>query len=248
MSMAANTSDRGDNITEVNLQADGLMEEPAQRAVNQQEMEEEDNSPPNSPTWSPVQRLPMGHLNTNYCLSIQATLTDELGDVLPPLHAWMAPVVEDMLQETRAGLMEAVIIGPHRAILFYGRHSMGEGLKANEARDTAFLLTGAGTWVGKLSYLTAYPMTLQEGKRAIAHAVLDHGVKARGPGHPRVNPPAQQPFRFNTIRASPPGDQSAHKVSEDRWTPQWPSHGQGHNSRRRDQRPRLPRFPSLLLD
>ena len=34
MSMAANTSDRGDNMTEANLQADGLVEEPAQRAVD----------------------------------------------------------------------------------------------------------------------------------------------------------------------------------------------------------------------
>ena len=73
------------------------------------------------------------------------TLTDELGDTPPPLHAWMAPVVEDMLQEVRGGLTEAVVIGPGRAILFYGRHSMGEGLKADEARDAAFLLTGAGT-------------------------------------------------------------------------------------------------------
>ena len=95
--MAANTSDRGDNMTEANHQADGLMEEPAQRAANWQEMEEEDSSPPNLPTWSPVQRPPTGCLNTNYCLSIQATLTDKLGDVLPPLHTWMAPVVEDML-------------------------------------------------------------------------------------------------------------------------------------------------------
>ena len=63
--------------------------------------------------------------------------------------------------------MEAVVIGPGRAILFYGRHLRGEGLKADEARDAAFLLTGAGTWVGKLAYLTANPMTLQEGKRAI---------------------------------------------------------------------------------
>ena len=86
----------------------------------------------------------------------------------PPLHAWTTPVIEDMLRETRAGLMEAVVIGPCRAILFYGRHSMGEGLKAIEARDATFLLTSAGTWVGKLAYLTANPMTLQEGKRAIA--------------------------------------------------------------------------------
>ena len=100
----------------------------------------------------------------NYCLSIQVTLTDELGDVLPPSHACTAPVVEDMLQETRAGLTEAVVIGPGRAILFYGRCSMGEGLKADEARDATFLLTGAGTWVGKSTYLTADPMTLQGGK------------------------------------------------------------------------------------
>ena len=156
--MAANTTDRGDNMTEVNLQADGLMEEPAQRAANWRETEEEDSSPPNLPTWFPVQRPPMGHLNMNYCLSIQATLTNEMGDMPPPLHAWTVSVVEDMLRETRAGLTEAVIIGPGRAILFYGRHSMGEGLKVDEARDTAFLLTSAGTWVGKSAYLTANPM------------------------------------------------------------------------------------------
>ena len=54
---------------------------------------------------------------------------------------------------------------------------MGEGLKVDEAGDAAFLLTGAGAWVGKLAYLTADPMTLQEGKRAIVHAILYHGVK-----------------------------------------------------------------------
>ena len=78
---------------------------------------------------------------------------------------------------------------------------MGEGLKVDEARNAAFLLTGVGTWVGKLAYLTADPIMLQEGKRAKAQAISDHRVKARGPGSPRVNPPAQQPFRFNTLRA-----------------------------------------------
>ena len=89
-----------------------------------------------------------------------------------------------MLQETRAGLTEAVIVGPGRAILFYRRRSLGEGLKVDEARDAAFLLTGAGAWVGKSAYLTANPMTLQEGKRAIVCTVSDHGEKVRGPGHP----------------------------------------------------------------
>ena len=132
------------------------------------------------------------------------TLTDELGDVPPPPHAWMAPVVEDMLQEARAGLTEAVVIGPGRAILFYGRHSMGEGLKADKARDAAFLLTGAGMWVGKSAYLTGDPMTIQEGRKAIAQAISDNRVKVRGPGCPQVNLLTQQPFKFNTPRASPP--------------------------------------------
>ena len=89
----------------------------------------------------------------------------------------MARVVEDMLQEARAGLTEAVVISLGREILFYGRHLMGEGLKADEARDAAFLLTGAGTWVGKSAYLTANPMTIQEGRRAIAQAISDNGGK-----------------------------------------------------------------------
>ena len=57
---------------------------------------------------------------------------------------------------------------------------MGEGLQVDEARDAAFLLTGAGMWVGKLAYLTTNPMTIQEGKRATAQAVLDNRVKVRG--------------------------------------------------------------------
>ena len=127
----------------------------------------------------------------------------------------MAPVVEDMLREARAGLTEVVVSSPGRAILFYGRHLMGEGLKADEARDATFLLTGAETWLGKLAYLTANPMTVQEGRRAIAQAISDNRVKARGPGHPRVILQAQQPFKFNTPRTSPPRDMSMHYSFDD---------------------------------
>ena len=114
----------------------------------------------------------------------------------------MAPLVEDMLQEARTGLTKAVMIGPGRAVLFYGRHSLGEGLKADKVRDATFLLIRAGTWVGKAAYLTANPMTIQEGKRAIAQAVSDNRVKLRGLVHPCANLLAQQPFQFNTHRAS----------------------------------------------
>ena len=70
MSMAAKTSDGGDNLSEANLQIDGLVERQAQGAMDWQETGEEDSSPHDSPMWSPVQRQPAGHLNMNYCLEI----------------------------------------------------------------------------------------------------------------------------------------------------------------------------------
>ena len=82
---------------------------------------------------------------------------------------------------------------------------------------------GAGTWVGKSAYLTANPMTIQEGKRAIGQAVLGNRVKARGLGHPQVNLPAQQSFKFNTQRTSSPRDVSRDYGSDNQQTPQQPS-------------------------
>ena len=79
---------------------------------------------------------------------------------------------------------------------------MGEGLQADKARDATFLLTGAGTWMGKLAYLTAHPMTIHEGRRAIAQAVSDNRVKARRPRCPHVNLLAHQPFCFTPLRNS----------------------------------------------
>ena len=147
------------------------------------------------------------------------TLTDELGNVPPLYHSWMAPLVEDMLQEARAGLTEAVVTSPGRAILFYRRHLMREGLRADEARDATFLLTGAGMWVGKSAYLTTNLMTMQEGKRAITQAVSDNRVKARRPTCPQKNLLAQQPFRFNTQRTSPLKDVSRDYSSDNQQTP-----------------------------
>ena len=59
----------------------------------------------------------------------------------------MAPLMEDMLHDARTRLTIAVVTGPGRAVLFYGRHSMGEGLTTDKTRDATFLLTGAGMWV-----------------------------------------------------------------------------------------------------
>ena len=125
---------------------------------------------------------------------------------------------------------------------------MGEGLTTDKARDATFLLTGAGTWVGKLAYLTADPMMIQEGRRAIAQAISDCRVKVRGPGRPHVNLSAQQPFWFDTLRGSPLKDASGDGGSNHQPSPHWPSRGQEHNRCWKDQRPPSPRFPSPSPD
>ena len=131
------------------------------------------------------------------------------------------PLIEDMLHDARTGLTKAVVTGPGRAVIFYGRRSMGEGLTADEARDATLVLTRAGTWVGKLAYLD--PMTIQEGRRAIDQAISDCQVEARGPGHPHVYLPVQQPFQFDPPRSSPPKDVSRHGGSDHPVSPHWPS-------------------------
>ena len=172
--MAAKSSDLADETSGANLEMEGHMDVLAQSAKDLLEPEVLDSPHSHSLSWSPSQRLPSSHPNMKYCLEICVTLTEELGAMPLPSHSWMAPLVEDMLCNARTGLTKAVVTGPGRAVLFYGRCSMGEGLTADKARDATFLLTGAGTWVGKLAYLATDSMTIQEGKRAIAQAVLDH--------------------------------------------------------------------------
>ena len=155
------------------------------------------SSPSHLPSWSPARRPLPSHPNTKYCLGIHVTLTEQTDVVLPPSQPWTAPLVEDMLCYARTGLTKAMVMGPGRAVLFYGRHSLGEGLSPGKSRDTVFVLTGAGTWVGKPAYLVADPLTIQEGWWEITRAITKHWIKLRGPRHPLVNPSTPQPFRFN---------------------------------------------------
>ena len=246
--MAAKSSDLGDRTSGANLQMEGCMDVLSQSAEDQQELEASGSSPSHLPFWSLARRLPSGHPNTRYCLKIHVTLTEELGAVSPPSHSWMAPLVEDMLHDVRTGLTKTVVIGPGRAVLFYGRHSLGEGLTMDKASNAAFLLTGVGMWVGKPGYLAANSVTIQEGWQAIAQAITDYRVKARGSGCPCVNPLTQQPFRFDCTRGSPLKSTPREVGSDHRPLPHWSPRGQDHNRHRRDQRPPLPWLPLPSLD
>ena len=153
------------------------------------------------------------------------TLTEGTGVVPPLSHAWTAPLVKDMLCYARTGLTKAMVKGPGRAVLLYGRCSLGEGLSPGESSDTTFVHTGAGTWVGKPAYLAMDPLTIQQGGQEIAQAITKCWIKARGPGHPHVNLPTPQPFRFNRQEDSPQKDTPEMPIQTIISSPHWPLRG-----------------------
>ena len=157
MSMATKSSDLEDQTFEANLQMAGHVGMPSQSWKDPEEMGALGSSPSHLPSWSLARRPLPSHPNTRHCLGICVTLTEETGAVPPPPYAWTVPLVEGMLCYARTSLTEAIETGPGRAILFYRTWSLGEGLSLGEARDAKFVLTGVGTWVGKLAYLATDP-------------------------------------------------------------------------------------------
>ena len=119
-----------------------------------------------------------------YCLEIHVTLTEELGAVLPPSHSWMAPSWKICCMMLGPDLPKQWWWGQVGQFFSMGDVQWERVLTMDEARDATFLHTGAGTWVGKSAYLATDPLTIQEGRRAIAQAISDCQVKAMGPGIP----------------------------------------------------------------
>ena len=100
----------------------------------------------------------------------------------------------------------------------------------------------------KINLSCHWPHTIQDGRRAIAQAIMDCWIKARGPGHPHVNLLAQQLFRLNPPRDSPLKDASGDGGSDCQPSPHQPPRGQECNRCQRDQRPPSPQFPSPSPD
>ena len=206
------------------------------------------SAPSHLPSWSLNRKPSPSCPNTRHCLGIHVTLIKEIGAAPPPPHAWMAPVVEDMLCHGRTGLTEAVVMGPGQAVQFYGRQSLGECLSLGKVRDTTFTLTGVGTWVGKPAYLAADPLTIQGGWWAIIQAITECQIEARGPGQPCSHPLTYQLFRFHCPGDSPWKEWSGDACFDHQPLPQRPQRGWDHDWCWRDQRLIQPQPPSPSPD
>ena len=158
-----------------------------------------------TPSWSASQspaRKPNCH-ETGYCLEIQVISTEDERAAPSPSHTWQVPIVQNMVQDGKAGLTEAVVTGPSWAILFYGQWSLAEGLSFGEGQDATFTLSGTISWVSKWSQLSAKPASLGDGQWLIAQAITEGHREPRGPSHPHSIPPNSTLFNFHNQDLSP---------------------------------------------
>ena len=151
MSMATRSSDIDDQKPRINIQTEGHTLTPPSGWNSPEDPEAFGSTPSHSPS-QPLPRKPTPNWpETWYCLEIQVISTKDEGATPPPPYAWQAPVVENMVWDGKAGLMEAIVTGPGMAILFYGWKLLGKGLSLGKVWDTVFMLSGTISWVGKLS-------------------------------------------------------------------------------------------------
>ena len=201
VTMATRLSDLDKQKPGTNVHKEGHTLTPPSSQNGPEDPEAFGSTPSQSPSQS-LARKP-DHPETQYCLEIQVISTEDDKAIPLPSHVWQAPIMEDMVQEGRVGLMEAVVTDPGRAILFYGWQLLGEGLSLGEVRDTAFMLSGVIAWVGKPAQLTTKPVSLGNAWQLITQAIAEGHIKPRGPGHPCSVPPASTSFSFHNQDLSP---------------------------------------------
>ena len=164
VSMATRLSDLDDFELEIKIQTEGHTIMLTNGQHGQENPEVFGSTPSHSPSWSLARKPKPNWSETWYCLEIHVISKEDEKAVPPPPHVWQVLIVEDMVWESRTGLMEAVVTGPGWAILYYGWQSLGEGLSLDETRGATFTLSGIIVWVGKQVQLNTKPISLGEGR------------------------------------------------------------------------------------
>ena len=104
-----------------------------------------------------------------YCLEIRVTLSYPSVSHLPPKSTWIGPIIVEELRGVRV-LTEAIVLGPGRAVLFYGCRSQGEGLDALEADQEAEHLEWIDHWVNHHACLEAFTLSVAARRQAASQA------------------------------------------------------------------------------
>ena len=121
--MATRSSDLDDLKIEIKIQTEDHILTPTSPQNGPEDPEVFGSVPSHSPSQSLARKPTPDQPEIWYCLEIQVNSTEDDRAIPPPPHALQVPIVEDMVQEGKAGLTEAIVTSPGWAILFYGWHS-----------------------------------------------------------------------------------------------------------------------------
>ena len=112
MSMAARLSDLDGLNPEVKILTEGHTLTPTSGKNGPEGPDAFGSAPSHSPSQSLARKPIPDWLETWYCLEIQVISTEDKKAIPPPSHAWQVLIIEDMVQDGRTGLTEAVVTGP----------------------------------------------------------------------------------------------------------------------------------------
>ena len=87
-----------------------------------------------------------------------------------PAYAWTEEIIKDHVERCLPDLTDVIILSPMACLLFRGRRSVGEGLKREQAEETAEQLGCCRCWAGKDVEIHAVPVTLTDAKHTLVKA------------------------------------------------------------------------------
>ena len=111
MSMTTSSSDLDDQKPGVNIQTKSHTLTPPSSQNGSEDPEAFGSTPSCSPSQSPARKLTPDQPESQYCLEIQVTLTEDGEVTPPPPHAWQPPIMEDMVQDFKSNQTEAIVTG-----------------------------------------------------------------------------------------------------------------------------------------
>ena len=122
-----------------------------------------------------------------YCIHIRVTPGEGRDDHPPLSHIWSGSPTANILQEACPGdqITEVVVLVPGEAILFFGRHSLKEGLLYHNAQDVELGLRGPVNWSRRIVQIKVTVNTVQDSNRDIMDAMMEKKTKVTGYVHPQ---------------------------------------------------------------
>ena len=103
-------------------------------------------------------------------VELDLVMGNESGYRAVPQHTWNAQIITDYLQEVIKPITHVAVLNQSDCVIFSGNRMKKQGMTFDTARDATRRLNKIDNWVGKRVLVRAVPLTVADGRRAVAEA------------------------------------------------------------------------------